>query len=335
MFGGRKKLVMCQACRGLIEPSTRVCPLCGLESVPAPRAGSVDKPGMERFFSRLVLTINIALYVMMLMVDMKMGSESALQGPSDLVFLDFGGLLTVAVANGEWWRLVTANFIHLGIIHIMFNSLALYQIGPLVEEIYGSQKFIFIYVATGLFSCICSYAVGINGAGASGAIFGLIGLMAVYGYRLGGSTGRALMRQMLIWAAFAIIVTFSSANQVAHIGGFIAGAVMGFLIRGQHPATSRESLGWNVAAIASALLVVISFVMVAAHYGESQRWLIRPQFQARNQSVNIEATAEGQYTPKHWNRISASKNSVSARGAGSPRRQTTSNAPTADSPRTS
>ena len=320
---------MCQECRGLIEPSTRTCPLCGMESVPAPRASSVVKPGTEHFFSRLVLTINIALYVLMLMVDMKLETESALSGPSDTVFLDFGGQLTVAVANGEWWRLVTSNFIHLGIIHIMFNSLALYQIGPLVEEVYGSQKFIFIYVVTGLASSLCSYVFQINGAGASGAIFGLIGLMAVYGYRLGGSAGRALMRQMLIWAAFAVIVTFSSANQVAHIGGFIAGAAMGFLIKGEHPATSRETLAWNAAAICSALLVVVSFVMIAVHYGESGKWLRRPQVQSQNRNGNIEAASGGQYTPKHWNRISVSKSLESVHGAGAPPRQPILNASTA------
>jgi rhomboid protease GluP len=273
MFGGRKKLVMCQACRGLIEPSTRTCPLCGLDSVPAPRAASVEKAGGEHFFSRLVLTINIALYVMMLMVDLNNQTESALRGPSRSVFLDFGGLFIPAIVTGDWWRLVTPNFIHLGIIHLIFNSLALYQIGPQAEETYGSQKFIFIYVVTGVFSCICSYVFWINGAGASGAIFGLIGLMAVYGYRLGGAAGRALMRQMLIWAAFAVVVTFSSANQIAHIGGFIAGGALGFLIKGEPPATSREAVVWNAAAIFSALLVVVSFALVAVHYGESQRWI--------------------------------------------------------------
>ena len=326
MFGGRKKHVMCQACRGLIEPSARTCPLCGMESVPTPRAGSVEKPGSEHFFSRLILTINIALYALMLMVDMKLQTESALRHPSETVFLDFGGQDSVAVANGEWWRLVTSYFIHLGIIHILFNSLALYQIGPLVEEVYGSQKFIFIYVVTGLVSSLCSYAFLIDGAGASGAIFGLIGLMAVYGYRLGGSAGRALMRQMLIWAAFAVLVTFSSANQVAHISGLIAGAAMGFLIRGEQPATTREALGWNAAAICSALLVVVSFVMVAAHYGQSQRWMGRPLVLSPNRDGNIEAAGRGQYTPKHWNRISASKSLESAHGARNSHRQTIPNA---------
>lgn len=253
----------------MIEPSTRTCPLCGLESVPAPRAASVDKAGGEQFFSRLVMTINIALFVMMVLADLKGGTGSIMK-PSTEVFYDFGGRNVQAISSGQWWLLVTPNFLHLGIIHLLFNSFALYQIGPQVEEIYGSQKFIFLYVAIGVLSNISSYAFNINGAGASGALFGLIGLMAVYGYRMGGAMGRALMRQMLIWAAFGVVVTLAFADQAAHIGGFIAGAGLGFIIRSEPPVTARASLYWNIAAIACALLVAVSFVMVAINYGNRQ-----------------------------------------------------------------
>jgi rhomboid protease GluP len=275
MFSGRKKLVMCHACRGLIEATSRTCPLCGLESVPEPRASASTQAGSEHFFSRLVMTINIALFVLMVVVDLRNEAASIMTSPSRPVFYDFGGRLVAAIDQGRWWLLVTPNFLHLGVIHLLFNSLALYQIGPQVEEIYGSQKFIFIYVAIGILSNLSSYTFGINGAGASGAIFGLIGLMAVYGYRMGGAAGRALMRQMLIWAAFGVVVTWGFADQAGHIGGFIAGAAMGFVIAGEHPVTKRDAMLWNVAAILSALVVVISFVMVAIHYGEFQSVLVR------------------------------------------------------------
>src|SRR6185436_19765149 len=124
-----------------------------------------------------------------------------------------------------WWRLVTFNFLHIGLMHLLFNSSALYQIGPQVEELYSSQKFVFLYLATGVFSAFASFAFNIGGAGASGSIFGLIGLMVVYGYRQGGSYGKAIMRQMLTWAVigffFGMII---GANNVAHAAGFAAGA---------------------------------------------------------------------------------------------------------------
>ena len=244
--------------------------MCGLEAVPAPRARVDEHAGGEHFFSRLILTINIALFVLMVMADLKNETATIMNSPSRPVFYDFGGRNVAAIMNGAWWLLITPNFLHLGVLHLMFNSIALYQIGPQVEEIYGSQKFIFLYVVIGILSNISSFAFGINGAGASGAIFGLIGLMAVYGYRLGGAVGRALMRQMIIWAAFGVVVTLAFADQAAHIGGFISGAALGFILKAETPATTRAALAWNVAAVCSALLVVISFVMVAINFGNRQ-----------------------------------------------------------------
>ena len=286
--------MMCHSCRGLIEPSTRTCPLCGLESVPAPRAGSVEKAGSEQFFSRLVMTINIALFVLMVLADLKSGTGSIMK-PSMEVFYDFGGRSVQAISNGQWWLLVTPNFLHLGIIHLLFNSFALYQIGPQVEEVYGSQKFIFLYVAIGILSNVSSYSFNINGAGASGAIFGLIGLMAVYGYRMGGAMGRALMRQMIIWAAFGVVVTLTYADQAGHIGGFISGAALGFIIKAEPPVTARASLYWNITAIVCALVVAVSFVMVALNYGTRHTALevleldksVRQLSQAFHDSLNM------------------------------------------------
>jgi rhomboid protease GluP len=220
-----------------------------------------------------VLTINIAIFVMMVIADIRAGGDTSqvLMNPSARAFYDFGGRIISLIDRGEWWRLVTPNFIHLGLLHLLFNSFALYQIGPLVEESYGSQKFIFLYLATGIASNLGSYTFHINGAGASGSIFGLIGLMAVYGYRQGGTFGRELMRQMLIWAAFGIMMGFGiGADNVGHIGGMIAGAALGFIIRPGEPATSRGAMAWNAAAIAAAAIVTISFVMVAVNYGKQR-----------------------------------------------------------------
>ena len=156
--------------------------------------------------------------------------------------------------------------------HLLFNSSALYQVGPQVEELYGSQKFIFIYMLTGVTSAVASFFFNMGGAGASGAIFGLIGLMAVYGYRLGGSYGQAIMRQMLIWGAIGFLFGFvvPNINNVAHASGFIAGGCLGFVINPDAPATNRASLSWNAAAIACILVLASSFALAGKSYGEIQ-----------------------------------------------------------------
>ena len=274
MFSNRNKLVMCQVCRGLIEASAKTCPLCGRQSVPPKRiAANITESG--NFFSLIILTINIVLFVLMSIVEVRNGGsgEAFIKSASSGVLNDFGALVPSLVRDGQWWRLVTFNFLHIGLMHLMFNSSALYSIGPQVEGIFGSQKFVFAYVGTGTASAFASYLFLPAGtAGASGAIFGLIGLMAVYGYRLGGSLGRDLMRQMLIWGAIGVLFGFFiGANNVAHIGGFIAGAALGFVLEPDAPTTVSSSLRWNAAAIACVAVVAVSFAMAGRVYGSEQQ----------------------------------------------------------------
>ena len=270
MFGSKKRLVMCQACRGLIAASVRTCPLCGRDSVPAAPARTVAHAGSPRFFTVLLITINVALFILMTAVDSGSGRESSfLSGAGNAVLLDFGSRSVALIARGQWWRLVTPIFIHLGVIHLLFNNIALFQIGPLVEESLGSQKFIFVYLACGIVGNIGSFVFGINGAGASGAIFGLIALAAVYGYRMGGIVGRSLMKQMAMWAGIGLVMGQAiHADNVNHIGGLITGAALGFALSLEHPGTARLAFAWNGAAIASIALVAGSFAMVALQYGK-------------------------------------------------------------------
>src|SRR5215510_1849865 len=274
MFADRKKLVMCQVCRGLIEASAKTCPLCGRESVPPVRLSTAGITESGHFFSLVILTINIILFVLMAIVEIRNGGggEKFIQSASSGVLNDFGALVPSLVRSGQWWRLVTFNFLHIGLMHLMFNSSALYSIGPQVESIFGSQKFVFAYLGTGVASAFASYLLlPSNTAGASGAIFGLIGLMTVYGYKQGGSFGRALMKQMLIWGAIGIMFGFFiGANNVAHIGGFIAGAGLGFVLEPDSPATSVSAARWNAVAIACIGVVAISFALAGRAYGTEQ-----------------------------------------------------------------
>jgi membrane associated rhomboid family serine protease len=279
MFSARKKLVMCQVCRGLIEASARSCPLCGRDSIPAARIKSASLTESGNFFSLVLLTINIVLFVLMSIVEVRNGGsgDAFIKSASSGVLNDFGALVPSMVRAGQWWRLVTFNFLHIGLMHLMFNSLALFTIGPRVEDIFGPQKFVFAYIGTGTASAFVSYLLLPNdSAGASGAIFGLIGLMAVCGYRLGGSFGRDLMRQMLIWGAIGIMLGFfMGANNAAHVGGFVAGAALGFVLQPEAPSTASSAARWNAAAIACVVLVAVSFAMAGRVYGSEQEKFVR------------------------------------------------------------
>jgi membrane associated rhomboid family serine protease len=273
IFGKSRKLVMCQACRGLIESSARSCPLCGRESVPALRVATAAGAESSHFFSRLILSINVVLFVLMGAVELGSGGTVGeyLTSPSMAVLTDFGGRWIPAIQAGQWWRLVTPIFLHLGALHLMFNSIALYVIAPQVEEAFGSQKFIILYLATGIVGNVGSYVFGNNGGGASGAIMGLIGVAAVYGYRLGGMAGRAIMRQMIIWAAIGIVLGgLGGADNANHIWGLLSGVGVAFLIAPGPPETVPAANLWNGAAILGAVLITLSFGMVALNYGKMQ-----------------------------------------------------------------
>ncbi|MFY9558251.1 MAG: rhomboid family intramembrane serine protease [Blastocatellia bacterium] len=258
----------------MIEASARTCPLCGRDSVPPARISSANIAASGNFFSLVILTINIVLFVLMSIVEVRNGGsgEAFIKSASGGVLDDFRALVPSLAKAGQWWRLVTFNFLHIGLMHLMFNSSALFSIGPQVEGIFGSQKFVFAYIGTGIASGVASVLFLPAGtAGASGAIFGLIGLMAVYGYRLGGSFGRGLMRQMLIWAGIGIVFGyFIGANNVAHVGGFLAGAGLGFMLAPGEPSTVGSAARWNAAAIACIGVVAISFVMAGRVYGAEQ-----------------------------------------------------------------
>ena len=218
------------------------------------------------------------------------GVDAFMQPASNGVLDDFGALVPSLVRAGQWWRLVTFNFLHIGLMHLMFNSSALFSIGPQVEEAYGSLKFVFIYVGTGIASGIASYFfLPVGTAGASGAIFGLIGVMAAYGYRLGGSLGRGLMRQMLTWGAIGIVFGFFiGANNVAHVGGFIAGGALGFVLKPDAPTTARGASIWNAVAIACVGLVAVSFTLAGRSFGSQQDAAVEAQKANRERAAKRE-----------------------------------------------
>lgn len=144
--------------------------------------------------------------------------------------------IPVLVSNGEWWRLVTATFLHAPnfFLHIIMNMFALYIFGPNVEELFGSLKFVAIYLAAGFFGSATSYALGpcaVAGVGASGAIFGVIGVLLVVLYRRRRSQFvAASLRQLLgILAINAVIGLLPGLNidMWAHAGGLVAGIALG------------------------------------------------------------------------------------------------------------
>lgn len=157
----------------------------------------------------------------------------------DLAKLEVMGAINSTIAfRGEWWRLLAAMFLHVGLLHLLLNLWALFQLGYLFEMIFGSRRFLLTYFVSGLIASYASFSfidpLGLS-AGASGAIFGILGglIVAIWRSPLWRHEpwARGLMRQLLGWAAINIFIGFTipAIDNAAHLGGFAAGLVLGLI----------------------------------------------------------------------------------------------------------
>jgi rhomboid protease GluP len=143
-----------------------------------------------------------------------------------------GQIMPALIQTGQWWRLLTAGFLHYGILHIAFNSYALFQVGVLVEYVYGSTRFFIIYMVALIAGNLVAYYTTIGTeaatAGASGAIMGVFGAMGVLGFKLPHARSALLQS-----ALFPVILTLgnglrpgSNISTAAHVGGLVAGVLV-------------------------------------------------------------------------------------------------------------
>ena len=178
----------------------------------------------------VILTINTILIVLM-----EFNGTST--NPNTLN--DFGALNSIGILHGQYWRLVTAIFLHIGFMHYAVNSVSLFIIGSLTERIYGSYKFILIYLISGIFASSLSFVFSPSnsiGAGASGAIFGLLSSLGSF-YLINrdklGKYGKQNFNAILMLAV--INLGFGFMNQGidnwAHIGGLLAGYPLAIILR--------------------------------------------------------------------------------------------------------
>jgi rhomboid protease GluP len=198
--------------------------------------------------------------------------------PIDLVVRALGAKDNQAISQqGEYYRLLTAMFLHAGIIHIGFNAYALYNLGPQAERIYGTARFLALYFIAGLAGSVTSYAFNpANGVGASGAIFGLIGGLAAFFYVARGVLGEISRQQLgslITVILINLFIGFSSPviDNTAHIGGLLGGAAVGWLLaprftvdtRIYPPVVARKSwpLAWPGTLGLLILLLLLAMVI--------------------------------------------------------------------------
>jgi rhomboid protease GluP len=220
---------ICPYCGTLQDQGRSRCVACGRSLSPR-WIEMVRRLGLQfPHFQSVSSLIAFALFLIYIRMILTPGTGTFFSFTAEGL-VRFGAHYPPFVAQGEWWRLFTAVFLHGGLFHIAFNVMALLQIGPWVEQIFGKKRMLFYFMLTGVLANVGYQFFGGNvvSIGASGALMGLIGLAGGWGHKDGSGLGRAVRDQMVKWAVYTVLFGFMiGANNIAHVGGFLSGFLLG------------------------------------------------------------------------------------------------------------
>lgn len=222
---------------------------------------SLFKPTKNYFFTPIILIVNIFVFVLMVVNGVNPIDPTT----NDLI--NWGANFKPLTINGEWWRLFTCTFEHIGIMHLLFNMYALVYIGILLEPILGKVRFIFAYIITGISASLVSlWWTDINvSAGASGSIFGLYGifLALLTTSIVEKSTRRPLLISMIIFIIFNLANGLKSGvDNAAHIGGLLSGIMIAYLMLPSLKNKSNLLLKYTSILLISMILLFSSFLVI-------------------------------------------------------------------------
>lgn len=208
----------------------------------------------------ILIFINIVMFVLMYMLGN--GSENT------NTLIDFGANYILLTKAGEYYRLITSGFLHIGVIHLLLNMYSLYIVGSQVEYFYGKVKYIIIYLFSLIMGSLFTVAlssVNTVSAGASGAIFGLLGSILYFGIKYRGYIGNSLVNQIVPVVVLNLIIGFTTPGigNAAHIGGLIGGYLIsmavGIGIDKKEQRSSRIN-GIIISTILTIFMIYIGFV---------------------------------------------------------------------------
>jgi len=266
-MSSKRNSILCPNCRKLISLDEPACPYCGLIRPGLHNtAGIVRKIFLGSDPIRTIIYINIAFYFLSLLLDpegiLAGGGSFSFLSPSNQSLFLLGATGTIPVIQAHrFWTLISASFLHGGILHIAFNMMALYQLGPFVLREFGFHRFINLYIITGGCGFAASVLFGVPFTiGASASICGLIGAIIYYGKSRGGSYGEAIYKQAMGWVVGLIFfgIIFPGINNWAHGGGILSGILLAFLMG--YNDNKQESAWSKLLAYACILLTVIILI---------------------------------------------------------------------------
>jgi len=250
-----QRAILCPRCRRLVGSEEAVCSWCGTSRSAAwwHLINWTQGGGAGDGLVKAIITLNVLYFALSLML----GSGGGFMSPGQTSLMMLGATGTLPINYyGRFWSLLSANYLHGGILHIIFNMMALRQLAPLVLSEYGPSRLLIIYTLGGIFGFGVSYFAGVAFTiGASAAVCGLIGAMLYYGKTRGGAYGNSVYREVGGWifSLFLFGMIFPGINNWGHAGGVVGGVLIGMLVGyGDHrPETTIHKLLALVCAVAT------------------------------------------------------------------------------------
>jgi len=274
---------LCPACGQLVGAEQSRCGNCGTSlvfSLAAASRGLAALLPQPNPVTKLVTALNLLLFGVCLAANLSSGQGLSLMGGVNMqATYRLGARYTPALVLGhQWWRLVMPIFLHANFLHIGMNSWVLLDLGPPLEELYGSARYFFLYIATGVLGFVAStfwdlLARGGYGSsiGASGAIMGLAGLQLAISSQRGGAYFQAMRAALIRWIIiiFAMGFFLGGIDNAAHLGGLVSGFLFGRVFADREPADAAERTRANLLGLLTLVVVAASFAAVILHYSPS------------------------------------------------------------------
>lgn len=232
------------------------------------RGGTIEAPFSV---TRILIFINLIFFSLMVLQGAAAGRGiRPLLNPDTRLLIHAGAQYwPLVLGYGQWWRCLSYAFTHAGIIHIGFNMVVLYQVGPLVEAEIGKARYLFLYTLTALTATVAGYLWHpvTPVVGASGALFGLIGFAVAYYHRMGDPIAIQRRNFMFQWAIFAFIFgLLVGADNAGHLGGGLGGLALGLILPIKGRLLRNTNTLFNILGLLSAAAIAVSLGMLVVSW---------------------------------------------------------------------